>query len=108
MTINQIRTRNWQKARLTGFCLDHRVLSEGEKGLYEQMMVLRDSLLSTWDGQTELLIGHPLPPYKCCSCGRRVYRKLVDIEGELYCPKHYKAFFDDYKRINRKAERIPV
>lgn len=89
-----IRTRNWQKARLTGFCLDTRVMTLGERKHYELAMAELKLIKDHWDSGTEKLISHPLKPYKCHYCGRRSnIEHLVDIgqgHTQNYCMKHFK------------------
>lgn len=94
MTIQQIRLRNWHKARLKGFCLDTSILTEAEKELYLKARELLHHLESNWDSQTEILIGHPLPLYKCSWCGKRSKRECI-YEGTNYCPKHYKELINE-------------
>jgi len=82
--------RNWQKARLAGFCLDRTLLTETEKYKYAIILEYKESLLKNWDGNTEVLIGHDLPPYKCYWCGRRGTRQYL-VEGINFCYRHSKS-----------------
>ena len=84
--------RNWQKARLAGFCLDRTLLTETEVYYYAQILELKDQLLKNWDGNTEVLIGHELPPHKCWDCGKRSTRQYL-VDGTNYCYKHSKTAY---------------
>ena len=73
MTKENIRIRNWQKMRLMGMTIDMRVLTDEEVVYCRELLYFRDYLIEHWDRETEILIGHSLPPHKCCSCGRRFW-----------------------------------
>lgn len=92
-----IRVRNWQKARLMGFCLDIRVMTLGERKHYEAAMAELKLIKDHWDSGTEHLIGHSLRPYKCSLCGRRSNKSYLfnmGLESERnYCKKHFKEMF---------------
>lgn len=91
MTNEQKRTRNWQKARLIGFGMNDIVMTPDEQDLFQELMRIKFRLLDNWDSQTEILIGHPLPPYKCYWCGKRGTVPHMYC-GNNYCSKHYKEF----------------
>ena len=90
----QIRTRNWQKARLAGFGMNDIVMTDREREVYQQIMRLKFELLDMWDVNTEILIGHPLPPYKCNWCGRRSNVEYL-FKDENFCYKHYQEHIND-------------
>lgn len=90
----KVKLRNWQKARLIGFNLDSSVLGDSEKARYNEILRLKESLLNDWDTNTEVLIGHPLPPYKCTWCGKRS-NVAYEFDGKNYCAK-------DFKEINHE------
>jgi hypothetical protein len=91
MTITEIKNRNWQKARLTGFCLDANVLSDRELFIYKELIRFKKMLLQDWDSEYETLLGHKLKPYKCKCCGRRSDNNYI-LEDVNYCYKHYNYF----------------
>lgn len=66
----QARIRNWNKARLTGFCLNKNTLTTDEVDLYIKMIRLQNELLKKWDTNTAAITGREIPPYKCW-CGKR-------------------------------------
>lgn len=90
MTTQEIRTRNWQKARLMGFNLDSRILTVKEKEIYSLILEHKKILIDFWDNNTEELIGYPLPPYKCNWCGKRSNKEHL-INGDNFCMKHFMA-----------------
>lgn len=90
-----IKSRNWQKLRLSGFCLDANQLTGDELLLYKQMKEIQLKLLSSWDSEMEKLLGHKLKPFKCELCGRRSdHQYLYELTRgfkENFCYKHYKS-----------------
>ena|SRR5688572_27335958 len=105
MTNEQKRIRNWQKMRLMGFCLNEEGLSEEERRVYNFIKELKFEMLNHWDSETEILIGHPLSPYKCCRCQRRVKGDLVmreagfDGEDLYFCRKHLEEHYAEQRQI---------
>lgn len=98
MTVKQIRMRNWQKARIMGFIMNTDVLTSQEIAIYSQMLNLKVKFIDNWDENTELLIGHPLPPYKCEWCGKRSDKEYI-VEGVLgiqnLCKKDYERVINE-------------
>lgn len=90
-TKEQIRTRNWNKARLMGFCLDTRVLTPIEKLLYQKAMDSLKALELGWDSNTESYIGHLLKPHKCKWCGKRSNVPHI-FNNENYCAHCYNIY----------------
>lgn len=92
----EVRTRNWNNARLKGFCLNSSSLTPREKEIYEEMMALKKTLIEAWDENSEIFLGYPLPPFKCCICGKRSDKEhTLGVVGEPlknYCFKHYNVF----------------
>lgn len=89
MTNEQKRVRNWQKLRLSGITINRNVLSPSEQFEWDTLMLIRNRLLSNWDNETELLIGHTLPPHRCDWCNKR--SKISHMfRGRNFCAKHYK------------------
>lgn len=82
--------RNWQKARLAGFCLNKSLLTELERYNYAIIEQYQEAMLKNWDKHTAKLIGHELPPHKCKWCGRRGTKEYL-VKGENYCYQHSKA-----------------
>jgi hypothetical protein len=87
------KERNWQKARLMGFNLHESVLTDAEKIIYRTIVELKNTLLEGWDSNTETLIGHPLPPFKCSWCGKRS-NVPHNYRGHNYCFKHFKEHIE--------------
>lgn len=79
------------KARLIGISIDYSTLTTSEMILAMKIISSRDDLIKGWDEESETFLGHPLPPYKCSSCGKRSEREYI-IEGQNFCSKHYKLF----------------
>ena len=82
--------RNWQKARLAGFCLNITSLSSSEIACYKQMLDFKELMLKNWDKDTEKLIGHKLPPHKCSWCNKRSTKQYL-VEGVNFCYGHSKT-----------------
>lgn len=105
MTNDQKRLRNWQKMRLIGFNLDSDVLTEVEQRMWFEASERLMMLLESWDSQTEVLIGHPLLPHRCCSCNKRVDgRYMIAEEGEgwnnlYFCNKHHEQYHAEQRQI---------
>lgn len=84
------KLRNWQKARLLGFCLNESVLTEIELRLYYEAKANLNTIINLWDSSTEELLGHKLKPHKCFWCGKRSNKSYISEEdGRNYCKKHY-------------------
>lgn len=105
MTTIEKRTRNWQKARLTGFNLDPSVMSVMEQLMYSQIRDLKNQLLHHWDNNTESLIGHPLPPHKCSWCGKRSNMEYK-YEDMNYCSKHFNEYYAEQRQIRTPIRRL--
>lgn len=100
MTREDIRKRNWQKARLAGFGMNDTVMTETEQDLFQELMRIKFIMLDAWDSNTEILIGHPLPPHKCHLCGKRsnqeyIYDDEYGIDSFNLCRKHYLEFTEE-------------
>lgn len=82
--------RNWAKARLFGFHVDHKVLSQYELAEVIKAQQILVKLLQSWDSETEKLIGRKLGKYKCSICGRRtnILRESKHWPEGTFCQKH--------------------
>ena len=94
MNRKQAQIRNWQKSRLTGFCLDRNALTKNEQLLYDTMMKAKQALITNWELEATANIGlaKPLPKYKCW-CGKRTNVERLapsHCEGEMIhvCKNH--------------------
>lgn len=101
LTVEQTRERNWAKARLLGHPVpSNNLLTEEENKLMQQIVQLKGKLLDNWDSNTEVLIGHPLPPHKCHFCGRRSNVQHTTYYNEIpinVCKKHYNELAEELK-----------
>lgn len=92
LTAAQVRRRNWQKARVIGsITYTPDIVTEEEQAIFAELHRLKMQLLDRWDENTEIILGHRLPPYKCWACGKRSYKEYIHASG-IVCAKHYKKF----------------
>lgn len=90
-SLTQVRSRNWQKARLLGFCIDTTILTEEEKIVYSEIKEKLFILKRNWDINTAKFLGHPLKPHKCNWCGKRSNVTYLYKE-QNFCKKCFKTY----------------
>lgn len=106
MTAQQkARARNWNKYRITGgnilTGIDSRFLSESERSLIREVDRIWRTIKDNWDANTEIVLGHPLPPYICSMCHKRGNNQYL-INDINYCFKHGT---ERYRELQEAADR---